>query len=187
MGSVKHGHVVKLHYTGTLEDGKVFDSSEGGEPLEFKAGMGNVIQGMDQAVLGMEIGEEKEITIPPDLAYGERNDQMQQAIPIDMVGDKEPPEVGMMVVLASKEGHQIPAVVKEVTEKEILLDLNHPLAGETLKFKIKVIESGPGELKGGDACGCGCDCADTPGLVDASGNPTGGGGHNPDDCDGGCC
>ena len=138
--SVKKGDKVKVDYTGTLEDGNVFDTSEGKQPLEFTAGEGKVIKGFDNAVIGMEKGEEKEITIEPKDAYGDINPQLTQKIPRDKLPEGKDPKPGMMLMMTTPDGKQFPARLVEVTDKEVTIDLNHPLAGKTLNFKIKLVD-----------------------------------------------
>jgi FKBP-type peptidyl-prolyl cis-trans isomerase 2 len=135
---IKKGDIVKVEYTGMLEDGTIFDSSEGREPLEFEVGSGRIIKGFDQAVIGMEKGEEKEFSVEPKDAYGEYDPELLRRIP----REKLPPEadVGMILILRTPEGAQIPAEIAEVTDEEVTIDLNHPLAGQTLNFKIKIID-----------------------------------------------
>jgi len=136
---VKKGNTIKVEYTGTLEDGTVFDSSEThGQPLEFEAGTGNVIKGFDEAVIGMEKDEEKEVTIKPADAYGERNEQMIQIIPKDKLPAEA--EEGGMLVMGLPNGSKMPVKIVKMDDKEATLDMNHPLAGKTLKFKFKVVE-----------------------------------------------
>ena len=139
---VKKGDKIKVDYTGTLEDGSVFDSSEKhGQPLEFTVGEKQVIKGFDEGVVGMEKGEEKELKISSENAYGNPNPEMVKKIPRDKVpADQEQPKVGMMVGLTTPNGQQIPATITEVTDKEITLDLNHPLSGKALTFKVKIVE-----------------------------------------------
>lgn len=140
---VEKGNKVKAHYTGTLEDGSVFDSSEKqGQPLEFIAGAGQLIKGFDDAILGMEVDEEKEITLTPDQAYGEPNPQLTQNVPRDKLPEGMEPKVDMMLAVATPTGQQVPAKITAVTDTEITMDLNHPLAGKTLNFKLKVVEYG---------------------------------------------
>jgi len=136
--TVKKGDKIKIEYTGTLEDGTVFDSSEKhGQPLEFEVGSGMVIPGFDNAVMGMEKDEEKEVTIQPADAYGEPNPQLVKDIPKDQL----PPEAkeGAMLMMQLPNGAKMPAKITKMTEKNATLDLNHPLAGKVLKFKIKVV------------------------------------------------
>lgn len=138
---VKKGDRVKVEYTGKLEDGTVFDSSENhGKPLEFEAGEGKLIKGFDEAVLGMKKGEEKEITLQPDEAYGEYDSSLVKELPRNQFPEEKPLEEGMTMMLRLQNGQQIPAQITEVTEENVTLDLNPPLAGKTLHFKIKVVD-----------------------------------------------
>ena len=136
---IKKGDNVKVEYTGTLQDGSVFDSSEKhGKPLEFEVGAGNMISGFDNAVVGMSEGEEKEFTLEPKDAYGDVNPQLNMKIPREKIPAEEV-KPGMVVMVGLKTGQQVPAKVTEVDEKEVTLDLNHPLAGKKLTFKIKIV------------------------------------------------
>jgi len=137
---VKKGDKVKIDYTGTLEDGTVFDTSEGKQPLEFEVGAGMVIKGFDAAIEGMEKGEEKEITLQPADAYGDHNPGLLKKIPRDKLPEGQDPKPGMMLALNTPDGKQFPAKITEVDEKEVTIDLNHPLAGKVLNFKVKLIE-----------------------------------------------
>tara|TARA_Y100000310_G_C20704139_1_gene833304 strand:+ start:3506 stop:3934 length:429 start_codon:yes stop_codon:yes gene_type:complete len=139
--AVKKGDKVKIDYTGTFEDGTVFDSSEKhGKPLEFEVGSGNIIKGLDNAIVGMEKGIEKDVKIPPAEAYGDHNPSMLKKVPKAQFPPDKEVKAGMMLRLQSPDGQQIPVKVAEVTETEVTLDLNHPLAGKTLNFKVKVVE-----------------------------------------------
>jgi len=144
MMAVKKGDSVRVDYTGTLDDGTIFDSSLHGDhshPIEFEVGSKQVIKGFDDAVIGMKKGEEKEITIKPEDAYGQPNPKAIQKIPREHLPKDGPePIAGMMLAFNTPDGRQFPAVIKEITNKEIIVDMNHPLAGKTLHFKIKVIE-----------------------------------------------
>jgi len=134
---IKKGDKIQVHYTGTLDDGTIFDSSEGKEPLAFEAGAGQMIKGFDQAVIGMKVGEEKTIKIPPEEAYGEYNKEFIQKVP----KDKIPPEAKLDdTLIVSTATGQRQAKIIELTDTEATLDLNHPLAGKTLNFKIKIVE-----------------------------------------------
>ena len=137
---MKPGTKVKVHYTGTFDDGKVFDSSEGKEPLEFTIGESQVIAGFENGVKDMKLDEEKTIKIKPEEAYGERHQQLIVKIPRDKFPAELNIEVGGRLVLKSPEGQNIPAVVSEVKKDVVVIDLNHPLAGKELTFKIKVVE-----------------------------------------------
>ena len=136
--AVKKGDKIKVEYTGTLEDGTVFDTSEGREPLEFEAGTGKVILGFDNAVLGMEDGEEKEITLQPSEAYGNPNPELVKEFPRESLPKEPEPKAGMMVGVGLPNGQQIPASITKVEDGKVTLDLNPPLAGKVLKFKIKI-------------------------------------------------
>ncbi|MFH0808220.1 MAG: peptidylprolyl isomerase [archaeon] len=136
---VKKGDEIRVEYEGSLESGEVFDaSSRHGEALKFKAGEGIVVKGFDTAVIGMEVGEEKTVTLKPEDAYGEPNEMMVQKVP----KDKFPKEgkVGMMVGVPLPNGQRIPARIVKIDDAEVTLDMNHLLAGKTLIFKIKILE-----------------------------------------------
>jgi len=138
---VKKGSKVKVDYTGTFDDGTVFDASEKqGQPLEFEVGSGQVIKGFDEAVVGMEEGQEKEITIPPAEAYGEVKAELNKKIPRAQLPQDQEPKVGMVLAVGLPNGQQFPARIVAVTADDVTIDLNHPLAGKTLHFKIKVVE-----------------------------------------------
>jgi len=137
--AVEKGNKVKIEYEGTLADGSVFDSSKNhGQPLEFEVGSGMVIKGFDDSVMGMEKDEEKTVTIEADNAYGQQNDQLIRKIPKDQMPAEIKEDMVIGVTLAN--GQQIPAKVMKIEESEVTLDLNHPLAGKDLTFKIKVVE-----------------------------------------------
>lgn len=135
---MKPGSKVKVHYTGTLNDGTVFDSSEGRQPLEFTIGENQVISGFENGIKEMKLNEEKTIKIEAKDAYGERDERMVVAVP----RSKFPPEIeaGGHLLLKGPDGQRIPAAIKEVKDNEVVIDLNHPLAGKELNFKVKVVE-----------------------------------------------
>ena len=140
MSQAKSGDTVKIHYTGTLEDGTEFDSSAGREPLEFALGGGQVIPGFDSAVDGMAVGDSKTVTIPPGEAYGERHDQLVQAVPKTELPEDMKPEVGMQLQSQSPDGQVMNLMVTEVAEEKVTVDGNHPLAGQALTFAIELVE-----------------------------------------------
>ncbi len=140
MSVATKGNKVKVHYTGKLNDGTVFDSSENREPLEFVLGDGNMIQGFDSAVQGMELGSNKSVVIPSTEAYGEKREDMMVDIPIDQVPADIKPEVGMDLSIQNQNGQPMPVKVVHVDEQKITLDANHPLAGQDLNFDIKLVE-----------------------------------------------
>lgn len=137
---IKKGDTVTVEYTGMLEDGTVFDSTEKqGELLTFEVGAGQLIQGFENAVIGMEEGEEKEITLQPSEAYGDINPQLIESIERDQLALEEEPEVGMVLIMKTPDGHEFPAIITDVSEDAITIDFNHPLAGKAVQFKIKVM------------------------------------------------
>ena len=140
MTQAKAGDTVRIHYTGTLDNGTRFDSSEGREPLEFNLGGGQVIPGFDAAVDGMAVGESKTVTIPATEAYGERHEQLVQQVPREMLPDTIEPAVGMQLQSQSPEGQVMNLVVTEVSDASITVDANHPLAGQALTFSIELVE-----------------------------------------------
>jgi len=142
--AIKSGDKVKVDYEGRFEDGTIFDSSrkhEGHEHfLEFEVGAGQVIPGFENAVIGMNNGEEKEITLEPKDAYGMPDERLVHKVPIEALPQEQKPEVGAVLILGTPDGHQIPAVIKAVDDKTVTIDINHPLAGKKLIFKIKIVE-----------------------------------------------
>jgi FKBP-type peptidyl-prolyl cis-trans isomerase 2 len=139
--AVEAGNKVKVDYVGTLEDGEVFDSSENhGQPMEFIVGHGQLIEGFDKAVVGMEVGDEKEITLPPEEAYGEILEELVRDFPKEGIPDSEKLAPGVTLIIGLPNGFQIAGRVIEVADESVKIDMNHPLAGQTLNFKIKVLE-----------------------------------------------
>lgn len=137
---VKVDDKVKVEYTGKLKSGEVFDKSKEGQPLEFTVGDGKIIPGFDQAVRGMEVNEEKEITIESDDAYGEKKEELIQDIPTDAFPDEFEPEIGRRLNLQSQDGQTFNGEITEIKDDSITVDLNHPLAGKDLIFNIKVVD-----------------------------------------------
>lgn len=142
MSQAKSGDTVKIHYTGKLQDGTVFDSSEGKEPLEFTLGSGQVIPGFDEAVNKMSKGESKTVTIPSAKAYGSRNEELVITAPLDQVPPDLNPEVGQNLQLGGPNGELVLVKVVEINDKHITLDANPPLAGKDLIFDIELVEIG---------------------------------------------
>ena len=140
MTQAKSGDTVRIHYTGTLDDGTQFDSSAGRDPLEFALGGGQVIPGFDSAVDGMAVGDSKTVTIPAEEAYGQRHEQLVQQVSRSALPDEITPEVGMQLQSQSPEGQVMMLVVTEVEEESITVDANHPLAGQALTFDIELVE-----------------------------------------------
>ncbi len=140
MSQAEDGHTVKIHYTGTLEDGTQFDSSLGGEPLEFTIGSGQVISGFDDACRGMATGEKKSVTLPPEEAYGERNPELTGTIDRSMIHQDVQLEIGMMLTDKTPDGEQVHVVVTSFDDEKVMIDGNPPLAGATLTFEIEMVE-----------------------------------------------
>jgi FKBP-type peptidyl-prolyl cis-trans isomerase 2 len=136
----KKGDVVRVHYTGTLKDGSQFDSSSGREPLEFTVGAGQMIKGFDDGVLGMSVGDKKTIRIPPEEAYGERDEEAVIEFPAANVPDGMQLSPGMQLTLRNQEGKPLPVVVTEVKDDVIVMDANHFLAGEELIFDVELVD-----------------------------------------------
>jgi peptidylprolyl isomerase len=139
MQQVKHGDTIQVHYHGKLNDGSTFDSSEGRNPLEFEVGSGMVIPGFDAGVTGMAIGEKKTVVIPAEEAYGPRMDDMIMEFPKVQFPPDMVPEVGMQLNMSNGSGQQFPVRIVEVKEEVVVLDANHPLAGETLNFALELV------------------------------------------------
>lgn len=137
---IKNGDTVRLHYKGTLNDGTLFDSSEGRSPLEFTAGEGQVIPGFDAAVLGMTAGQSKTFNIPADQAYGDKRDDMIITINRDDIPEDITLEIGLQLAMSDGGGNQIPVQIIDITEDAVTLDGNHPLAGQDLNFEITIVE-----------------------------------------------
>ncbi len=130
---------VKVHYTGKLTSGEVFDSSKGREPLEFTVGGGQMIKGFDEAVNGMEMNEQITVTIPSAEAYGEKREDLIQEISRDQLPEDMQPEIGQKLVATNDLGHQTQVAVTEVTNETITVDANHELAGKDLVFEIELV------------------------------------------------
>jgi FKBP-type peptidyl-prolyl cis-trans isomerase 2 len=157
---------VKMHYTLKLDDGEVLESSFDGDPIEFQYGQGQVIPGLEQALKGMTDGQEKHVVVPCQDAYGPRNPDAVGAVPRVEFPEGEPIEPGMIFSLQRHDGMTMEALVVEVGDNEVTLDLNHPLAGETLHFDIKVEKvSEPREgCSPGSCCSPDNDCSDDGGC-----------------------
>ncbi len=139
MEIVKDSHQVQVHYTGTLDNGEVFDSSREREPLAFEVGAGQMIPGFENAVRGMKVNEMKKVTLSPDEAYGEVIPEMIQKVPLSQLPEEITPHVGQQLSSQMPDGRQIVVHVKDVNDDHILIDANHPLAGQALTFEIEVV------------------------------------------------
>jgi len=162
MSKVKNGDFVQMHYTGTLEDDSVFDSSDGRPPLEFQVGGGGIIQGFNDAVIDMALNEEKKVVLAPDQAYGDLREDLKRDFPASML-EGHPVEVGQQLRFSSPNG-PVSGTVLSIEPDKFVVDFNHPLAGQTLRFMIKVvgISDTPTQPQGGcsctpSSCSSGCD------------------------------
>lgn len=140
MAVAKPGDTVKVHYTGTLEDGSVFDSSRSREPLEFTIGQGQVIPGFESAVTGMEPGESKSATMPPDQAYGPHRQEMVAVVEREQLPKDLDVTVGQQLSVKQQDGSQFVVAIADVSEKTVTLDGNHELAGKALTFELELVE-----------------------------------------------
>ena len=140
MQQAKKGDKVKVHYHGKLTSGETFDTSSGREPLEFEVGSGSVIKGFDEGVAGMEVGEKKTINIVADEAYGSRSEDMMIEFPKDRFPNDMKIEEGMQLMMGNGSGQNIPVIVTEIKDSSVILDANHPLAGEDLVFDVELVE-----------------------------------------------
>ena len=139
-GPAKKGDEISLEYTGTLEDGTVFDASERhGKPLKFTLGEGRILPKFEDAVTGMKVGEKKTFTLKPADAYGEYDAKLTKLIPRDKLPAKPDPKVGMMLGVDLTNGRKAQAIIKKVSDEGVMIDLNPPLAGKTLTFKISIV------------------------------------------------
>jgi peptidylprolyl isomerase len=137
---IEKGQKVKIHYTGTLDDGKQFDSSTGRDPLEFEMGAGMVIPGFESGVANMEVGEKKTVNIPAAEAYGEKRDEMVMEFEHANLPEGLEPAVGMGLQMQGPQGQAIPVQITAVAEESVTIDANHPLAGQDLTFELELIE-----------------------------------------------
>jgi peptidylprolyl isomerase len=143
---VGKGCTVKVHYIGRIGNGEIFDATQEDQPVEFRVGSGQVMREFEEAVLGMALDEEKIFAIPPEKAYGQRNEDLEQTIPRAELPAEYTPEVGDILGSEGEDKTLTPVRIKDLTDQTVTMDLNHPLAGETLYFHIKVVGlSVPGE------------------------------------------
>jgi FKBP-type peptidyl-prolyl cis-trans isomerase 2 len=140
MAEAKDGDTVKVHYTGKFEDGTVFDSTDGRDPLEFTLGNGQLIAGFEKALIGMNPGESKTSNIPQDEAYGPRNEEMKQVVERNQLPPDLDPQVGMQLQVKTPEDQTLIVSIAEVSDTHVTLDANHPLAGKDLNFDIQLVE-----------------------------------------------
>lgn len=165
MDKVENGKFVSVDYEGRLDNGEVFDSSQDSQPLEVQVGSGQIIKGFEENLVGMGIREKKTFTLPPEEAYGNRDENQLHTFSRSEVPEEMDPKVGEMIGLQTPDGQQIPATIAEADEEKVVVDLNHPLAGKSLTFDIEVVnisdsptqpvQQGCGHAHGeGGGCGC---------------------------------
>ena len=140
MTQVKTGDTVRIHYTGTLADGSTFDSSAGRDPLEFTVGSGQIIPGLDKAMPGMAVGDTKTVAVVADEAYGQADPNARQSVPRSEIPADLPLDIGTQLQVQTQDGQVMAVTVAKVTEAEVTLDANHPLAGKDLTFDIELVE-----------------------------------------------
>jgi len=140
MVAAKKGDKVRVHYTGTLEDGAIFDSTEGQEPFEFTIGSGEVLPDFENAIVGLEPGQETEVKILSENAYGNYRDDLCFPVEKSYFPEGIEPKIGEFFSLQLKNGNTVVVKVKEIQENSVILDANHPLSGKDLNFKIKLVE-----------------------------------------------
>jgi peptidylprolyl isomerase len=158
---VENSLYVSVDYKGTLQNGEVFDSSQGGQPLEVQMGAGQLIAGFERELMEMSLNDKKKFTLSPEDGYGQRDDSHTRDFARADFPPEMEPEVGMTIALQTPEGRQMPALITHLDEEKISVDLNHPLAGESLTFEIEVvgISSTATQSHAGCGCGSGCDCS----------------------------
>lgn len=142
MGAAKDGDTVQVHYTGRLDDNTVFDSSDGRDPLKFDVGQGKVIPGFEKGVVGMEIGDKKTITIPPEEAYGPHRDELTLTVNKGQFPENITPAVGQQLQMQQPDQSTINVVITGIEGEDVTLDANHPLAGKTLIFDLELVAIG---------------------------------------------
>jgi len=150
---ISSGTIVSIHYTLTGDDGQIIDSSQGQDPLQYEQGAGNIIPGLEKALEGHSSGEDVQVTLEPEDAYGQRNDSMVQSVPRETFKDVDRVEPGMQFRVETEQGPMV-VQVKDVAEENVVLDFNHPLAGERLHFDVNIMEVN--DKEGGD---------DTPKII----------------------
>ncbi|MGB6339130.1 MAG: peptidylprolyl isomerase [Candidatus Aminicenantaceae bacterium] len=137
---VKIGDIILLHYTARSKDGKIFESSRKRNPLPVKIGAGELVEGLEKALIGMYPGEKKIVTIGPETGYGQYDKHLYKEISKESLPDDINPEIGMQLFLADKKKKILPVVIIEILEKTVKVDANHPLAGKSLVFELEIIE-----------------------------------------------
>ena len=142
MSQAKNGDTVKVHFTGRLENGEVFVKSEEDQPVELALGTGELIPGVERAIVGMEVGEKKTITVPPEQAYGPRREEVVAEVKKSDLPEHVTPAIGKGLRIRRSDGDDIHVIISEITENTVILDGNHPLAGVTLFFDLELVGIG---------------------------------------------
>lgn len=142
MSTIKNADTVKVHYTGTLEDGEVFDSSIDREPLQFTLGQGQLIPGFESAIIGLGVGDKTTTNIPCAEAYGEHNPQLEITVEESQLPEGMEVKIGAQLQLNQPDGQPIPCVITKIDGEKATIDANHPLAGKDLTFNIEIVEIG---------------------------------------------
>lgn len=140
MKTIENGSVVAVHYTGTLPSGEVFDSSEGRDPLKVTIGQGELISGFEDSLMGMGLNEKKKFTLGPEDAYGQRNEEAVRQFSRNELPPDLDVQEGQLLAVSTQDGQRIPARVAQLDDENITLDLNHPLAGQSLTFEVEVVD-----------------------------------------------
>ena len=159
MQKVENGKFVSVNYKGTLENGDVFDSSEGRQPMEVMVGGGQIIKGFENALLDMALNEKKTFTLDPEDAYGYRDEEQMHTFSREEIPAEMDPQVGEVIGLQTPDGQQIPAKIAQADNEKVVVDLNHPLAGEKLTFEIEVVGINDEPTQMPQSCGSGCECS----------------------------
>ncbi len=157
MKTVKEGDYVKVHYTGKFNDGEVFESTKGCQSVEVHVGSGDFLVGFEDALVGMAPEETKTFSLEASEAYGDRHDELEQTFQLSDFPDDYKPEVGQVILLESNNDEQFHALVTHVGEEQVVLDLNHPLAGKDLTFEVEILEINDHPTP--SACAKGCCCS----------------------------
>ena len=142
MSQAKNGDTVKVHFTGRLENGEVFVKSEEDQPVELALGTGELIPGVERAIVGMEVGEKKTITVPPEQAFGPKREELVVEVEKSDLPEHVTPAIGKGLRIRRSDGDDIHVIISEITENTVILDGNHPLAGVTLFFDLELMGIG---------------------------------------------
>ena len=159
MEKVENGLFVSVDYKGTLQNGEVFDTSHGRQPLEVEMGAGQLIKGFERELLGMSLNEKKTFTVEVEDAYGQRDESLTHSFARADIPPEFDPQVGQTVALSGPQGQQIPARIVRVDDENVDVDMNHPLAGEALNFEIEVVGISSKPTQETSKCESGCNCS----------------------------